>query len=154
MMPFEKLRLRQVETAIEPFVALRTLSSPDQGWVRTIRESLGMTLEHLAKRARVSRTAVRSAEVNEARGTIQMNSLRNLANAMDCEVVYALVPRASLEAFIKRQAERKANRLIDRVDDTMTLEDQRVSAAESRRQSSELRDQLIQTRPRDFWDEP
>lgn len=149
----DELRIRQIDEALAPLAKLRDLSPPPEGWTRTIREALGMSLRQLAERAGVSKTTVRSAEVNEAKGTIQMNSLAKLAEAMDCDLVYALVPRHSLRDTLEHRAELVAERMVERISDSMELEAQGISPGERARQIDELAAKIVRERQRDFWDD-
>ena len=71
---------------------------------------------------------------------------------MDCDVVYALVPRGSLGDTLDRQAERKALGLVSRVSDSMELEAQHVREAAQSLQVDELKAGLLRDRGRRFWD--
>jgi predicted DNA-binding mobile mystery protein A len=111
-----------------------------------------MSLRQLAARVGLSKTAAHSIETNELKGTVQLDSLRTLADGLDCELVYALVPRAtSLQETLERQAERIAERLVNRVSDSMELEAQGVDALERTRQIRELKADILRERGRDFW---
>lgn len=149
----DELRIRQLDDALASLKPLLDLSPPREGWVRAIREAMGMSLRQLAERAGVSKTTVRSAEVNEVKGTVQLNSLARLAEAMDCELVYALVPRDSLRDTIERRARHVAERMVGRVSDSMELEGQGISVAEHARQVDELTAEVLRDRGRDFWDD-
>jgi len=120
--------------------------------LRTIREALGVTARQLAARTGKSQTTVLSIERNEANGTVQLDSLRNLADALDCEVVYAIVPRTSLRERLDRQACAIASKTVGRVSASMELEDQGVSEDERARQIDELAEEILRARRRDFWD--
>lgn len=148
----DDLRLRQLERALEPFVPAREVTRPRGGWLRAVREALGMSLRQLAERARVSKTAATSAERNEARDAVQLDTLRRLAAAMECELVYALVPRDSFEAIVERQARRIAELRVGRVSESMELEAQGVDEAELDRQIDAVALDLMRRRGRDFWD--
>lgn len=152
MASMEDLRIRQLDESLRQFSSLRQPPPPRQGWLRTIREALGMSLRQLADRSGLSKSGVRSAELSEAEGTVQLDTLQRLAEAMECDVVYALVPRNSLQRTIENQAERVAKNLVGRVSDSMELERQGVSTDESARQTRELIDELLRERGRDFWD--
>lgn len=148
----DRLRIRQLDQALEPFHLARRRSSPQDGWVRAIREALGMSIRQLAERSGVSKTSVHSIETNEAAGKVQLDSLRTAAEAMECDLVYALVPRDSLQAILDRQAERKAREIVDQVSHSMELEAQGVDAAERENQVEALKSELLRDRGRDFWD--
>ena len=152
MARLDDLRVRQLDDALAPFKALQERPPPSDGWARTIRDALGMSLRQVAQRAGVSRTTVRSAEANEAKGTVQLDSLRLLAQALDCELVYALVPTTSLGRTVEQRAVQMAEAVVGRVSESMDLEDQGVSEVERRRQVGDMAAQILRDRNRSFWD--
>ncbi len=100
---------------------------PRLGWVRAVRDALGMTTRQLASRMGVSQPSVVKLEQSEANGTVQLATLRRAADALNCDLVYALVPReGSLEQTVLTQARHRATSLVDAVDRSMELEDQAV----------------------------
>ena len=111
-----------------------------------------MTARQLAARIGKSQTTVLSAERNEASGTVQLDTLQNLADALDCDLVYALVPRTSLRHRLERQACMIASKTVGRVSASMELEAQGVPEEESARQIDELAEEVLRVRKRDFWD--
>ncbi len=151
MANFHDLQIRQLDALLVPIQSQRERTTPPQGWIRTIRKALGMSLRQLAERTELSKNAVTSAELNEAKGTIQLNSLRRLADAMDCELVYHIVPRTSLQQFTESQAWTSAQSLVSRVSDSMELESQSITRRESNLQIEELAQELLRTRGQDFW---
>ena len=149
---FDELRVRQLDEALAPFQDLRNRPAPRRGWLRTIREALGMTARQLAARTGKSKTTVLSTERNEASGTVQLDSLQNLADALDCDVAYAIVPRTSLRERLDRQARTIASQTVGRVSASMELEAQGVPEEERARQIDELAEEVLRVRKRDFWD--
>lgn len=148
----QDLRIRQLDETLLHIRNAHEHAGSGDGWIKTIRTALGMSLRQLAARVGLSKTAVHSIETNEPRGTVQLDSLRTLADGLDCELVYALVPRAtSLQETLERQAERIAERLVHRVSDSMELEAQGIDAAERARQIQELKADILRERGRDFW---
>lgn len=121
---FLALQRRQLDAHIGPKSRLRAVEPPARGWIRTVRESLGMTMRQLARRLHITQQAVAQLEQGERNGRITLASLRNVADALDCDVVIALVPRTSLEAIVERQARIKARQTRKRVAHTMDLEAQ------------------------------
>lgn len=103
---------------------LPPLETPRGGWIRTIREALGMTLAQLAARLRISPQSMKSLEERERKGTISVAKLRGAAEAMDCELKIAFVPRTSLDATMRQQAVRKAQEERNTLLHTMHLEGQ------------------------------
>ena len=112
-----------------------------------------MSQRQLAERMGVSKTTVNSAERNEARGAIRMDSLVSLAKGLECELVYAIVPRESLQATLSSRSAVLAGRLVDRVSSSMELEEQGVRQAEKQRQIEDLAADLLRDRSSGFWDD-
>jgi predicted DNA-binding mobile mystery protein A len=66
-------------------------------------------------------------EKSEAEDRITLRSLRAVAGALDCDLVYALVPRAnSLQESIEGRDLAEAKSRVLRVEHSMALEDQAV----------------------------
>jgi predicted DNA-binding mobile mystery protein A len=151
-MMLDDLGIRQLDRALGAYAAARAVERPRDGWLRAVREALGMSLRQLSERAGVSKTSAHMAEQNEARETVQLDTLRRLANALECDLVYALVPRDSLEAIVDRQARRIAEVRVGRVAESMEMEAQGVEPAERDRQVERLADDIVRDRGRGFWD--
>ena len=127
-------------------------TAPRGGWVRAIRDALGMTQAQLAARMGLSRPAVQGLERAEAERRITLESLDRLARAMHCRVVYSLVPEGgSLDGLRERQAEALADKLLAPADHSMKLEAQGVSAGERGRQRKLLADSLLRGTARGLW---
>ena len=127
-------------------------SPPGGGWVRAIREALGMTQTHLATRLGISRQSLQGLERAEANRRITLDSLDRLAKAMDCRLVYALVPeKGSLDDVRAQRAKALADALLKSTEHSMKLEAQGVSARESKRQRELLADALLRGSPRKLW---
>ncbi len=127
---------------------------PPRGWIRAIRDGLGMTAAQLAKRIGVTQPRITEMERGEVSGNITLHSLERAAEAMGCRVVYALVPSRSLADAIRQRAEVMADRKLAAVEQTMRLEDQGVNDKAHRRQARQhMVDELLR-RPARLWDEP
>ena len=147
----QKLRLRQLDEALQGWKDLRP--RPEAGWIRVIRESLGMTLSDLGRRVGLSFQALSQFEKAEREGTITLSTLRTVADALGCDLVYALVPRESLQASLEREAHRRARRMLDRVRHSMSLEAQDISEEEMESQLRELAEELLAGSWRKIWKE-
>lgn len=91
------LILRGLDQQIAPLHAARAAARrPVHGWLRAIRESAALTQAALATKLGLSRQSYAALETSEARGAISLSSLQRAAEAMDCELVYFVVPRASV----------------------------------------------------------
>lgn len=106
------------------FDKFRTLDFevPKQGWVKAIREALGLTTTQLAKKLGVKQPRVFKIEKEES--SLSLNSLQEVADALDCKLVYALVPKTSLEEMAYNQARKKAMKIMAEVTHNMALENQ------------------------------
>lgn len=101
--------------------------TPSGGWIAGTRDALGMSRSDLARRLKVSPRAVTKLEANERAGTIQMDTLRRAATALDCELVVLLVPRQPLQAMVDQRRMQLYTADIDRAAAHMSLEDQAIS---------------------------
>jgi predicted DNA-binding mobile mystery protein A len=122
--------------------------------MRAIREASGMSIRQLAERMGLSKTTVATLERSEASETIKLSSLRAAAVALDCDLVYALVPHTSVEDSVRKRARFVAERVVGRISESMDLEDQAIPVAEQERQISDLAERLWQEMPKELWDDP
>lgn len=100
------------------------LARPNQGWIRAIRQALGMTAEQLGRRMGITQATLSGMEASEINGSIRLSTLRKAAEAMHCTLVYALVPNTSLEDIVQDQARKVAAEQLQPVEHTMLLENQ------------------------------
>lgn len=146
------LKRAQLTDTLEAFNPTAKSSPPGGGWVRAIREALGMTQAQLATRVGVSRQAVQEFEGAEARRRITLESLDRLAAAMDCRVVYAVVPvDATLDSMRRRQARAQAEKMIGPVSHSMAMESQAVPSTIRERQLQILMEELQSGSARNLW---
>jgi len=122
---------------------------PPRGWIRAIRDALGMSGAQLGRRMGMTAQSVAGLEKSEVDGKIQLDTLRRAAEALDCVVVYALVPRTSLNTMVDERARTLAVRGLDRVSHSMALEDQRVDRDQESRIANYIATSL---RDRDLWE--
>lgn len=138
------------------FAALRPLAKsqrPPKGWLRAVRDALGMTSVQLARRLKVSQPWISELEQSEVNGTVTLQTLQRAAEALGCRLVYALVPDRPLAEVVHERAVLVADRQSSAVEQSMRLEDQGVS---DKRAARELREQTMQEllrRPARLWDE-
>jgi predicted DNA-binding mobile mystery protein A len=132
------------------FGAMKTYARPVRGWVKAIREALGMTTAQLARRMGVKQPSIVALEKSEVQGSIQLATLRRVAEAMDCTVVYALVPRHPLEGVVRERARLFARRSRAPIEHSMTLEDQQVRRKDAERMIDAI---VRETPPSRLWDE-
>jgi predicted DNA-binding mobile mystery protein A len=126
---------------------------PVKGWIRSVREALGMSGRQLAARMGVEPSRVTELEKAEAGGNVTLRSLQRAAEALDCRLVYALVPKTDLEETLRRQAYAAAARRLQRVSHTMRLEDQGLSVKDEGRLLEDQAEEFMRELPRWLWDE-
>lgn len=123
---------------------------PPKGWIRAIRDALGMSAPQLGTRLGVKPQSVADLEKSEAYGTIQLKTLCRAAEALDCTLVYALVPNSSLKDAVLTRARDIARKELARIGHTMDLEAQGLSITEREARIDEyIREHL---RESDLWD--
>jgi predicted DNA-binding mobile mystery protein A len=124
---FKRLRITQLEKALEPFNAAKDSQRPQMGWLRAIREASGVTLLQVAKRLRKAPSLAAKLEKSEADYRITLGSLRAAADALGCQLVYALVPKTgSIQDLVEERARTKAAENVRAVEHSMALENQAV----------------------------
>lgn len=122
---FKYLRTRQLDRELGPYRAAAGASRPAKGWLRAIRQAAGMSSRALAERMGSSRQLIAQQEKAEAEERITLASLRRMADALDCDLVYAVVPRAgSLQSSARKREQAQARANVLRAEHTMALEDQ------------------------------
>ena len=131
---------------------LRDIHQPKGGWLALLRQALGMSGAHVAARMGITRNAIYQAERNERGGAITIAQMRKLAEAMDFEFVYALVPKGSVEDVVRAQARRKAEARVRRASSHMALESQSLTSKQTEQRIQALADELIRDMPPDFWE--
>jgi predicted DNA-binding mobile mystery protein A len=130
---FKRLRLKQLERTIEPFLAAKDSPRPQKGWIRAIREATGVPLRQLSQRLHKSMPLVNYLEKSEAEYRITLGSLRDMADALGCQLVYALVPRSgSIQELAEERARTKASEDVRAVEHSMALEDQAVGGVQEK----------------------
>jgi len=122
---FSAIILEDLERKIEPLNAARCAAGmPARGWLRAVREAIGLKQREVAERAGVKRQSYAQFEAAEERGSISVSSLRRVAGAMDCELVYFIVPRESVARTYAGLAEvhDPAHRHLRATEHSMSLE--------------------------------
>ena len=150
-MDLQQLRLDQVDQTLQPYRGVRGTLVPSGGWLRAVREALGLTVRQQAARVGISVATLHKSEQSEADERISLAQLRKLAEGLDCELVYGLVPRKPLTEMVEEQATRIARSEILGVAHSMGLEDQRPSEGYLRRQIEQRRNELLSGKRSKLW---
>lgn len=147
------LARRHLDNRLDALRSQNALTRPPKGWLRAIRDALGMTTRQVARRAGVSQPTVTSWEQSENRGTITLGKLREAAEALNCELVYALVPKKPLEDQIRERAASLADAQLGRTHHTMRLEAQGLDAKDLERERNRLIEELLRSKPSQLWED-
>jgi predicted DNA-binding mobile mystery protein A len=148
-----KLQIDQLNQKMLEFEKVRSIKVSNQGWVHTIRTTLGMSLEQLGKKLSLTKASVGAIEKREAEGSITLKSLREAALALDMELVYGFVPiEGTLHNHIERKAESLASKIVYRTSHSMKLEDQENSQQRLAKAIQERKEEIIREMPKALWD--
>jgi len=142
----------QLDRRFRELKPLAQATRPSRGWVRAIREALGMTTAQLAKRLGVQQPRVVELEHGEANGNITVKSLERAAEALGCRLVYILMPDKPLANTIRQRATLVAERQFASVEQTMTLEAQRVGNKKHQAEAHQKLVEKLLQRPARLWD--
>jgi len=149
---YKQIARRQLDATLARFREAGSVQPPAKGWIRAVREALGMSGKQLARRLRVSQPRVFKLEQGEPSGALTLKTMQQVAEALDCVFVYALVPRSSLEETVRIQARAVAAERLERVAHTMLLEAQALSPEEHHASREAAVEELVRETPRDLWD--
>lgn len=145
------LRLEQIQKSLERFESLRSRPPPPRGWLKLIREALGLSERQQAQRLGISGPTLHKSEQAEADERITLGQLRKLADGLDCDLVYALVPRKPLLEVVRDRARAIAMEEVAGVAHSMTLEDQRPASERLRAQVEHRAEELLRGRLSNLW---
>ncbi|MFO0445672.1 MAG: mobile mystery protein A [Holosporales bacterium] len=144
-----KIKATQVEQGL---TTLSKILRPKVGWIKTIRETLGMNTRQLGERCNVTSERIIKIEADEVDGRTTLATLEKVAKAMNCKLVYALVPNDELVKIIEKAAQAKAELQLRHISHTMSLEDQKVSEKALKEQVLILKEELIKGNIKKVWD--
>jgi predicted DNA-binding mobile mystery protein A len=154
MTTLKQLVVRQYRTTVDAASErwLRALA-PKEGWLRTSRKALAMTLEQVAARTGTSRASVAQMEKAELSGAVTLKAMRRMAAAMGCEFVYAVVPPAPVLDVLTVQAQKQARVELARAAEQLSLDGQVLTAEQIEKEMERLvQEKLVNLSPR-LWDE-
>ncbi len=144
---------KQLDKRLNILQNVDVLARPPRGWIKAIREAIGMTSAQLGKRLGVSQPRVYGIEKAEASGSITLESLERAAQALDCRLVYAIVPRKPLEFLVEDRACELAKKRLRATSHSMALEDQRVDEADEQDHLKMLTQKLLDQPGSALWED-
>jgi predicted DNA-binding mobile mystery protein A len=147
------LILNQLDAKIKRLNSTSIGELPSTGWINATRLALGMSQEQLGKKLQITRQSVQELEKREKEGTITLKTLKEVAKAMDIQLVYGFIPnQGSLEALIEKKARELATRIVMRTSNSMKLEDQQNSDKRLQKAIKERTRMLVNEMPKILWD--
>ncbi|MEY3590133.1 MAG: hypothetical protein RLZZ466_653 [Bacteroidota bacterium] len=147
------LQFQQLNNKMLALATLSKVALPPTGWIRAIRSAIGMSMQQLGTKLNISRQGVMNMEKREKEGSITINSLREIAQVMDLELVYGFVPiDGSLDALIERRAMELATQIVKRTATTMELENQANSKERIENAIRERAATIQNEMPKILWD--
>lgn len=143
-----------IERKIRPWIAVRADQMPRSGWIKAVRGALGMNTRQLADRVGVGQSNITRIEAREPSGKVTLERLARTARAMNCKLIYAIVPDdrfADLEAIIAERAKALAEQLVHTAEHSMRLEKQGASNDDLAREVASLAHQLKSKMDSRIW---
>ena len=148
-----KLQFQQLNEKILQLAGMQHVIVPPIGWIKAIRNGIGMSMEQLGKKLSITKQGVMDIEKREMEGAITIKAMQEIAKAMDTKFVYGFVPNAgSLEQMIETRALEIAKTIVQRTSTTMKLEDQVNSKERIEKAIKERVTEIINKTPKILWD--
>lgn len=147
------LQFQQLSNKMLAFASLQKVAAPPTGWLKAVRLALGMSSQQVANKLSVTRQGVQDMERREKEGSITIKALREVANALDMQLVYGFVTKDdSLDALVDRKARELAKQIVLRTSNTMKLEDQENSQERIEKAIEERATAIKSEMPKALWD--
>lgn len=147
------LQLQQLNSKMLSFASLKQVAIPPTGWIKAIRTAIGMSMQQLGNKLSVSKQGILDMEKREKDGSITIKSLKEIARALDMQMVYGFVPNdGSLEALIEKRALELATKIVMRTSNTMKLEDQGNTNKRIEKAIEERAESIKSKMPKILWD--
>jgi predicted DNA-binding mobile mystery protein A len=148
----KKLIREQLDKKLKKLAVLLSPEMPERGWIKLIREALGMSGEELGKRVGLNQSRISRLESAELSGDLKLSTLRKVADGLNMKFVYGFVPKDGLENMVREQAKKIAQERMAKATHTMLLEAQELSDEEKARMFDDLVYKILIEQPKDFWE--
>ncbi len=151
--PKIKLIIEQLDRKFDKLSDIEDLAIPTEGWINAVRIALKMSLRQLGARMGITAQSVKEIETREKLGTISLNSLKQVGNALDMRLIYGFIPKdKSLEIMIQKKALELAKEIVLRTSVSMVLENQENTMERIREAINDRAEQIKNEMPRYLWD--
>ena len=141
------LQIRALDKKIFDLKSEQNIVPQSSGWIKTVREAIGMTVSQLAARLGVTQPRITKMESNE--DNLKLSTMKKAAEAMNCEFVYYFKPRTTFQNLVDEQAQKKAAEVLKTVNVNMALENQEIAEDEA---VKDFASDLINTKIKQIWD--
>ena len=149
----KSLQFQQLDRKMADYATLKQVPIPPTGWIKAIRTTLGMSMQQLGNKLSVSKQGVSDMENREKDGSITIKALKEIARALDMQLVYGFVPNdGSLDSLIEKRAIELATEIVQRTSNTMKLEDQSNSQERIEKAIKERAEEIKNEMPKMLWD--
>lgn len=143
----------QYQAKLDQLMDAKVVNRPKEGWIRTLRKALGMSSPQFGRVLGVSKSQASQIERMELEDRITLKQLRRVADALDCDLQYALVPRRPVIEMVRDRARHKAQSLVEKTNVQMALEAQQLSKEALNGQVDREVDRLVRDMPRELWED-
>jgi len=148
-----KLLIEQLDRKFEKFSNIEDIIIPTDGWVNSVRTALKMTLKQLGTKMGITAQSVKEIEMREKVGSISLNTLKEVGNALDMRLIYGFIPRdKTLAMMIEKKAYEIAEKIVMRTSTTMVLEDQKNTSERLKMAILDRANELKSEMPKYLWD--
>ncbi len=148
----QKIIIReQLDDTLSRFSTIASVNRPMKGWIRAIRDVLGMNMRQFADRLGVSKSRIPRIEQDEITGSLTLKTMNRVADKLDCVFVYGFVPRTSLDDTVRKQAAIVAQKRMNRLMHTMSLEAQGLSSKNVKKAFNNMVEEIIDS-PSMLWE--
>jgi len=158
MNDLKKIEKEQNAFIVDKLATIKRFSMPKLGWIKTLRTALSMNGASLARRLGLHRSIVSYLERAEQDGSITLKKLQQVAQAMECELIYALVPKSTMNNprplirdVLQKQAHHKASKIVNRASTQMIMESQELKGDDLKKEVNRLSEHMLNEMPKDFW---
>lgn len=149
----KSLQIQQLNSKMLAYKSLQNVVPPPMGWIKTVRTTIGMSMQQLGKRLSITKQSALEIEQREKEGSLSIKSLREAAKALDMQLVYGFVPvDGTIEELIDRKAKELATKIVLRTNNTMKLEDQENSTQRIEKAIQERAIAIKNEMPKTLWD--
>ncbi len=149
----KQLQIKQLDRTLQGFIQALPAGIPDRGWIHTIRTSLNMTLDQLARKLNITKQGVMKMEERESNDSITLKSLMEIGDALDLRFVYGFAPKhGSLDKMITLKAEEVARKIVLRTHQTMVLENQSAGNGKINQAITDLAEEIKREMRKSLWD--